>query len=556
MSTADAGKGQELTAAPINLQQSSQNKNKNNNQNQHQHQNSNRNSNKNRDANADYSRIMKLKSDDKANRNNPNNPLYKNRNATHSNQNKKNKNQNQNQNPHKNQNHNKNQSQNQNQNQNQNHNKNRNKNQNKNQYQNQNHQNRNQNRNQSKQQKHPNQNQNKQQNKANNQNWTQNRPNSHGKNNIDLLTPGALSLQSRIGVKREHPDEDEALSQPFSYKIRSNASSYGVHEGEVFDYIAQVGQGTYGKVFKVKNTLTGKLLAMKRLRVDNENEGFPVTAAREIKLLQSIHHTNIVHIEEMVVAKGEIYMGLDYVEHDLAGILLNNELVIEPGHAKSLAKQMFRALGFLHKKKILHRDIKGSNMLITADGVVKLADFGLARKLDLVEPNQRLTNRVITMWYRPPELLLGTEFYGGEVDIWGLGCLLVEIFTKQPLFHGTDEVSQLQAIYNIMGAPSAESWPEHLELPWIYLMKSMGPQNGMGNARYQFDRIFAGPNISSNCFDLASKLLQLNPSKRLTATEALDHPYFVEEPPERFLDLRTAQEWHDWEAKRRKKNEH
>lgn len=553
MSTADAGKGQQLTAAPINLQQrnqtqaaAGQNGNRNN-QNQNNNQNTNTSKRKNKDK--DYLREMKLLANEKANRNNPNNPHYKNKKFSNPNQNQKNHNQNS-------------RNVNSNKHQNQNHNKNQNKNQNPHRNQNKKHH---PNQNQNKQQKHGNsvQNQykskfqNKEQSNNNNtretQQHPQNKPNSYGQNKTaQPPTSAALSLEQRIGVKRDQPD-DETFAQHHNESGTHN--DYDVHDKQVFDYIAQVGQGTYGKVFKAKNTLNGKLLAMKRLRIDNENEGFPVTAAREIKLLQSLRHSNIVKIAEMVVAKGDIYMALEYVEHDLAGILLNNDLVIEPGHAKSLAKQMFRALGFLHKKRILHRDIKGSNMLITANGIVKLADFGLARKLDLIEPNERLTNRVITMWYRPPELLLGSEYYGGEVDIWGLGCLLVEIFTRQPLFHGTDEVSQLQAIYRIMGAPSAEQWPEHRELPWVYLMDSMGPQRSMANATYQFDKVFVGPNVSSSCFDLASKLLRLNPSKRLTATEALDHIYFRERPYEKFLDLRTAQEWHDWEAKRRKKND-
>lgn len=320
-----------------------------------------------------------------------------------------------------------------------------------------------------------------------------------------------------------------------------------------FDFLSQVGQGTYGKVYKVLDKRTSKLLAMKRLRLETQHEGFPVTAAREIKLLQVLKHPNIVKLSEIVVSKDEIYMALDYIEHDLAGLLLNPNLIITPGNSKSIIKQSLSALSYLHDQNVLHRDIKGSNVLVTADGVVKLADFGLARFQDPINSSVRYTNRVITLWYRPPELLLGSEHYGSEVDTWGIGCLLVEVFQRTPLFHGKDEVTQIQAIQSIMGLPDSETWPEYSQLPWYHVIDSLTPAGAAPLNR--FKKVFSGSNITSHCFDLASKLLAMNPARRLSAGNALKHPYFAEEPREERLRLHMEQEWHDWEAKKRKRDD-
>jgi len=317
-----------------------------------------------------------------------------------------------------------------------------------------------------------------------------------------------------------------------------------------FEFMTQVGQGTYGKVYKAVEKRTQRQFAMKRLRLDSSREGFPVTAAREIQILRLCRHPNIVRLCEIVVAKSEVYMALEYVQNDLAGLLLNKELEIAPSHAKSLIKQVLRGVAFLHEHNIIHRDIKGSNVLVNGRGGVKLADFGLAKLVKPEPPNVRYTNRVISLWYRPPELLLGAEHYSYEVDVWGVGCLLVELFLRAPLFYGKDEVSQIMAIFAIMGPPPAD-WPEHAELPWTPLIRSLAPTGP--KPQFRLDRIFAGPGVTPACYELATQMLVMNPANRLTAKTALAHPYFQEEPRELLLDCGNDNEWHDWEAKQRNK---
>lgn len=379
-------------------------------------------------------------------------------------------------------------------------------------------------------------------------------PRSDSRNRNTAKRPMLKTGSVKSGYK-ESSSKKASTKENAQIKTVSNSVIGKVVWSDVppIEYLSQVGQGTYGKVYKALDRGTSKLLAMKRLRLETQHEGFPVTAAREIKLLQVLRHPNIVKLSEIVVSKDEIYMALDYIEHDLAGLLLNPSLIITPGNSKSIIKQSLSALSYLHGQNVLHRDIKGSNILVTADGTVKLADFGLARFQDPINSSVRYTNRVITLWYRPPELLLGAEHYGSEVDTWGIGCLLVEVFQRTPLFHGKDEVSQIQAIQSIMGLPSPENWPEYAQLPWYHLIDSLTPTGAVPLNR--FKKVFSGSNITSHCFDLASKLLAINPAHRFSAANALNHPYFAEEPKEERLLLHMEQEWHDWEAKKRKRDD-
>ncbi|KAI8355616.1 kinase-like domain-containing protein [Choanephora cucurbitarum] len=316
----------------------------------------------------------------------------------------------------------------------------------------------------------------------------------------------------------------------------------------LFEKIGQVGEGTYGKVYKARNGKTGKLMALKRIRMKNERDGFPITAMREIKLLQKLKHERIVELQQIMVAKGSVYMVLEYMDHDLSGILGHPNFNFEPAHAKSLVKQMLEGLAYLHHMGILHRDIKGSNLLINNKGELKIADFGLARVFEKKKAHD-YSNRVITLWYRPPELLLGTTAYGPAVDIWSVGCIMLEFFTGKAVFNGTDEVSQLECIYKIMGTPSVDNWPTLKELPWFELVK---PQ-GIYPSRF---RELYGPLLSPGALELSEALLSMDPINRPTAAEALEFEYFKKESPEpvmpaNLLDIHG--DWHEFESKQRKR---
>ncbi|TFK75872.1 Pkinase-domain-containing protein [Pluteus cervinus] len=314
---------------------------------------------------------------------------------------------------------------------------------------------------------------------------------------------------------------------------------------ELYQIVSQVGEGTFGKVYKAQNTISRLYVALKRIRMEAERDGFPVTAMREIKLLQSLRHDNVVRLHEMMVSNGSVYMVFEYMDHDLTGILSQTQFTFSDAHLKSLCKQMLAGLAYLHRKGVIHRDIKGSNILVNNRGELKLADFGLARFYQK-RRSADYTNRVITLWYRPPELLFGATVYGPEVDMWSAGCIMLELFTKKPVFQGMDEINQLSAIYKLLGTPTPERWAGVLDLPWYELIKPQ--QTSHSRLREYFQKW-----MSPAALDLAEGLLCYNPVERVSAVQAMQAPYFTQElPAEEIPDgLATLEgEWHELETKR------
>lgn len=286
-----------------------------------------------------------------------------------------------------------------------------------------------------------------------------------------------------------------------------------------------VGSGTYGKVFKGVNVYTKKLVALKRIRMEGERDGFPVTAVREIKLLRSLKHTNVVELQEVMVESNECFMVFEYLSHDLTGLLNHPNYTLEPAHKKHLARQLFEGLDYLHTRGVLHRDIKAANILVSNEGVLKLADFGLAR---FYAKHHQLdyTNRVITIWYRSPELLLGETQYGPAVDIWSAACVLVEIFTKRAIFPGDgSEINQLDKIHSVLGTPTRSEWPDIVEMPWFELLR---PTVRMAS---QFEERYKGV-VTPMAYELLRSMFRYDPKKRPSAGEVLRHGYFTEEEPE------------------------
>lgn len=285
-----------------------------------------------------------------------------------------------------------------------------------------------------------------------------------------------------------------------------------------------IGAGTYGKVFKAIHIYTQDKVALKRIRMEGEKDGFPVTAVREIKLLQHLRHENIVSLLEVMVEKNECFMVFEYLSHDLTGLINHPTFTLTDSHKKDLAKQMFGGLQYLHHRGVLHRDIKAANILISNRGQLKYADFGLAR---FFSKSRQLdyTNRVITIWYRPPELLLGDTRYGPAVDIWSAACVFMEMFTKKAIFPGDGkELSQLNKLYGSLGTPTRTDWPGIDEMPWVELM---GPTERKKRVFEDTYRDF----ISPGALDLVCQIFQYDPSKRPTADEVLAHAYFTAEEP-------------------------
>jgi len=331
-----------------------------------------------------------------------------------------------------------------------------------------------------------------------------------------------------------------------------------------FEFLEQVGEGTYGQVWKARDSKTGDYVALKKVRMDNEREGFPLTAIREIKLLKTLHHRNIVNLKEIVTGredkektrtgKGSIYMVFEYLDHDLTG-LMDSKVVFTEGQIKCYARQLLLGLQHCHEREILHRDIKGSNLLINNDGLLKIADFGLARSYG--EPGRKYTNRVITLWYRPPELLLGEQLYGAAVDLWSVGCLIAEMALRKPLFPGHNETEQLDLIFKVCGTPTQETWPNWDKLPSASMVNKRYPdvlrKTLTSEKTLMKETGKEMTHLPDILVDLLCGLLKLDPEKRFTAAQALAHPWFHTDPPAtKPEDMPKYESMHEFQAKKKR----
>lgn len=306
-----------------------------------------------------------------------------------------------------------------------------------------------------------------------------------------------------------------------------------------------VGSGTYGKVYKAVHIYTKEEVALKKIRMEGEKDGFPVTAVREIKILQSLKNVNVVQLLEVMVEKNDCFMVFEYAAHDLTGLINHPTFTLSAAHKKDLARQMFEGLAFLHRRGVLHRDIKAANILVSKSGVLKLADFGLARFFNKRRQGE-YTNRVVTIWYRCPELLFGETQYGPAVDIWSAACVLVEIFTRHAIFPGDGgEINQLVKIYDVLGTPSRNTWPKIVDLQWFELLRPIERVANTFAQKYKH-------RVTPEGYNLLEAMFAWDPESRPSASDVLEHPYFtVEAPaPAQVVELAELEgDWHEFESK-------
>lgn len=306
-----------------------------------------------------------------------------------------------------------------------------------------------------------------------------------------------------------------------------------------FEFLGKLGEGTFGEVYKARSKKDNSLVALKKILMHNEKDGFPITALREIKLLKMLSHTNILQLREMAVerSKGEgrkkpsMYMVTPYMEHDLSGLLENPAVHFTEPQIKCYMLQLLEGLKYLHGNQILHRDMKAANLLISNKGILQIADFGLARPYDEPPPQpgkgggeakRDYTTLVVTRWYRPPELLLQLRRYTTAIDMWGVGCVFGEMFKGKPILAGRSDLNQAQLIFSLVGTPSEENMPGWSSLPGCEGVKNFG--NKPGNLPEAFKE------LSPVAISLLSELLKLDWRKRINAIDALKHPYFTTPP--------------------------
>ena len=225
--------------------------------------------------------------------------------------------------------------------------------------------------------------------------------------------------------------------------------------------------------------------------------------------------------------RSNFYLVFEFCDHDLSGLLSNAQLKFSLSDIKRIMQQLLDGLFYIHYNKILHRDLKASNILMTKNGVLKLADFGLARTYN-VDKNfrNRYTNRVVTLWYRPPELLLGERDYGPSIDMWAVGCIMAELWTRTPILQGDSELKQLNLISRLCGSITPDVWPEVQNLE-LYKNIHNNLQKGMGRKVRERLEVIVG---DRHAVDLIDKLLVLDPKQRIDSDSALNHDFFWQEP--------------------------
>uniref|UniRef100_A0A1A9VJA0 Protein kinase domain-containing protein n=1 Tax=Glossina austeni TaxID=7395 RepID=A0A1A9VJA0_GLOAU len=286
---------------------------------------------------------------------------------------------------------------------------------------------------------------------------------------------------------------------------------------EDFQKIEKIGEGTYGVVYKGRNKLTGQIVAMKKIRLESDDEGIPSTAIREISLLKELKHPNIVCLEDVLMEENRLYLIFEFLSMDLKKYMdsLPSEKSMDSELVRSYLYQIMSAILFCHRRRVLHRDLKPQNLLIDKNGIIKVADFGLGRSFGI--PVRIYTHEIVTLWYRAPEVLLGSPRYSCPVDIWSIGCIFAEMATRKPLFQGDSEIDQLFRMFRILRTPTEEIWPGVTSLPDYKNTFPCWSSNQLTNQL---------KNLSSEGLDLIQKMLIYDPVHRISAKDVLEHPFF------------------------------
>ncbi|KAF4382728.1 probable serine/threonine-protein kinase At1g54610 [Cannabis sativa] len=291
---------------------------------------------------------------------------------------------------------------------------------------------------------------------------------------------------------------------------------------DTFEKLNKIGQGTYSSVFKARDVINNKFVALKKVRFDNLDIESVKFMAREILLLRRLDHPNIIKLEGLITSRTScsLYLIFEYMEHDLTGLASRPGIKFTESQVKCYMHQLLSGLDHCHSHGVLHRDIKGSNLLIDNNGILKIADFGLASFYD-PHNSVSLTSRVVTLWYRPPELLLGASHYGVAVDLWSTGCILGELYSGRPILPGKTEVEQLHKIFKLCGSPSEEYW-RNLHLRHATVMKPPQPYRRCVAETFK--------ELPAPAVQLMETLLSIDPSNRRTASFALKSEFFTTSP--------------------------
>lgn len=309
-----------------------------------------------------------------------------------------------------------------------------------------------------------------------------------------------------------------------NHKISFNFQSFLIHvitssdvSMQKYEKLEKIGEGTYGTVFKAKNKESQEIVALKRVRLDDDDEGVPSSALREICLLKELNHRNIVRLHDVLHSDRKLTLVFEHCDQDLKKYFDSLNGDIDPDVVKSFMFQLLRGLSYCHSRNILHRDLKPQNLLINnKTGELKLADFGLARAFGI--PVRCYSAEVVTLWYRPPDVLFGAKLYTTSIDMWSAGCIFAELANAgRPLFPGSDVDDQLKRIFKLLGTPTEDTWAGMSQLPEFKQFPMYHPSMTLAQVI---------PKLSTKGRDLLQRLLLCNPILRMSADDSMAHIYF------------------------------
>lgn len=284
-----------------------------------------------------------------------------------------------------------------------------------------------------------------------------------------------------------------------------------------YQRIEKIGEGTYGVVYKARDRALNEIVALKKIRLEAENEGIPSTAIREIALLKQLANNHVIRLFDVIHTDKQLTLVFEYMDEDLKHFLDNQDGPLPLNTVQSLTYQLLLGINYCHVHGVLHRDLKPQNLLINSQNVLKLADFGLARSFGIHV--RSFTPEVVTLWYRAPDVLLGSNKYGPGLDTWSIGAIFAEIATLVPLFPGQSEEDQLAKIFETLGSPTEETFPQLASLPHYNKFAPFAEYYGKDLSECLTTLDAAG-------LDLIYALLAYDPKRRLTTEEALNHEFF------------------------------
>jgi len=348
----------------------------------------------------------------------------------------------------------------------------------------------------------------------------------------DSVHSSSSSTSERSGSRS--PSHTPLSSESEGEEVIYNPMTMGCrHVEDHYKRLNTIDEGTYGVVHRAQCIKTKQVVALKKVKMEQSRDKFfPITSLREMSLLLELDHPNIVKVIEIVVGRKhikEVYMVMEYCDHDFKGLMSVKKDPFSLSEIKCLVQQLLRGVGHLHDNWIIHRDLKTSNLLLNNKGILKICDFGMARKYG--DPLIPYTQVVCTLWYRAIEILLGQKRYSTPTDIWSVGCIVGEFFLNTSVFQAKTEASQVEAIFRLLGTPDKKRWPEYENLPLVRKLKFKTRKSKVLD-RFPVVKNLrtARPSLTERGLDLLQSMFEFNPKKRTDHRIALAHPWFHEAP--------------------------